>query len=158
MSESEEHRELVRNARHVVNTLYPNTDPVVDLPQRPGDELPPTIGGHRPDLYFSRAGLLVIGEAKTYRDLDARRTYDQVATFVRLVHDRPSGLFLLSVSSQGADLARSLLRVVCSEFTQLDADVAVWDELDLWLLEDDIQHWRLLGLPTRPTTSSPFLQ
>ena len=156
MSETDEHRGLVRGARDVVRILYPGTSPVVDLPRKPGDELPPTIDGHRPDLFLSRGGALVIGEAKTYRDLEARRTFGQVTTFVRRLQRHPSGLFLLSVSWSGADRARTLLRLVCADFPSLNAEVAVWDGLDLWaLLSDDARSWQLVGTPA-PGTSSAF--
>ncbi|MCY3987300.1 MAG: hypothetical protein OXF94_01690, partial [Gammaproteobacteria bacterium] len=72
MSQSEEHRLLVLELSEALTARHPGIDTVLDVQATPGDAIPPIIGGHRPDLYsrLRNGGALIVGEAKTPRDID----------------------------------------------------------------------------------------
>lgn len=145
MSESEEHRSLVFGVRDALIALYPGSEAVIDVPRFPGDRVPPRIGGYRPDLFISDEKATVIAEAKTDKDVDRRRTYEQVIAFIDYLEQSKNGLFALSVSGRRADLAKTTLRFICREIEpSRRTRLAVFDECDLWLLDRRGFTWAIL--------------
>ncbi len=137
MSQSEEHKTLVEMVAAAIEKRHPGTALSVDLQQAPGDELPPLIGGFRPDVYArnSRTGLVVIAEAKTDNDIDNRHTYAQIMSFINYLERQEKGSFILAATGVGADRAKTLLRFVCMELSVKSIMVEVFDCCDFWLLD-----------------------
>lgn len=78
---------------------------------------PPTINGHRPDLFaVSKASesSCLIGEAKTTKDLETYRTELQLRSFVRYLNEIGHGYLVLGVTWNIVPSARSLLRKIIS--------------------------------------------
>lgn len=82
MAESSTHIEFVYTCKdYIVKNVIPSGDDAfvcVDCPETT-QKPPAVVGGVRPDLYYRRSGLLVIGEAKTIGDIDnihSRKQYE----------------------------------------------------------------------------------
>lgn len=91
---------------------------------------PPTINGHRPDLYVVsklREISCLIGEAKTTRDLETYRTEIQLRSFVRHLVELGSGHIVLGVTWNNIANARSLLRKIISNESANDVSALVVD-------------------------------
>ena len=145
MSESEEHRTLVRGVRNALLLRYPNASVVVDIQTAPGDEVPPQIGGFRPDVFMTRGSTTVIGEAKTTEDIDRPHTYSQVRSFIRYLERANDGYFVLAVDGCRGDLAKTVLRFVGREIMPARTGLMVFDGCDLWSMRKDGITWEILG-------------
>ena len=149
MSESDEHRELVRTTACALQEIDPNLNIITDLSVVPGNPVPPQIGGYRPDIIARNQALpvrLVICEAKTDADVDNRHTRDQIDAFLTHLLSMPNGdgTFVLAVSGRIADTARAVLRFNCQEHVSSRLRVALFDGLDFWILgPPGAQSWHL---------------
>ena len=141
MSESEEHRTLVRTVEELLRVVYPDASILVDIQSKPGAEVPPTIAGFRPDVLVRSATQKAIAEAKTAGDLDRTHTHDQATSFITYLEDSPRGLFVLSVPGWCADRAKTVLRFLHLEIRPSRTRIAVFDQCDLWLLAPDAVTW-----------------
>lgn len=137
MSESEEHRNLVRQVACALTQLFSGISIVVDFQLVPGHPVPPVIGGHRPDLYGTvlSTKTLVVAEAKTDFDLDNRHTYSQVSTFIEYLELKGGGLFVLSVTGRRADRAKTVLRFIYRQKRVSQTNLSVFDGIDFWYLD-----------------------
>lgn len=72
---------------------------------------PPAIEGYVPDLYVDdkMLRLLVIGEAKTPRDLESGRSEAQIRAFLEYCAMQSDSLFVLAVPWHSVRFAQSLL-------------------------------------------------
>jgi len=117
MSESAIHIELVNHmAEWVVNKLLDGNDAylLIDGPFSKYSGRPPLIIGHMPDLYVYQKAkeLLVIGEAKTSKDLDSERSEKQIGAFLSHCSSYSNSIFVLAVPWYKARFADSLLRMI----------------------------------------------
>lgn len=153
MSESDEHRSLVFGVRGALRILFPGSEAVIDILHFPGDRVPPTVGGFRPDLFISNDEVTVIAEAKTDNDIDRIHTYGQIMSFIGYLEKSHSKtrLFVLAVTGRRADFARTMLRFVCQEIEPWRTQVAVFDEHDLWLLNRNDLTWTIFDAPENRT-------
>lgn len=127
---------------------HPTVRVVADLMESPGDALPPVIGGHRPDIYArcNIGCLRLIAEAKTDGDIDNGHTHSQIDAFIGHLAALAvgTGIFVLSVNGEVADIARTVLRFTCREFVSPKLQVELFDGLDFWTLgKFGAQPWRL---------------
>lgn len=146
MSESDAHRRLVRDLASRIQRLRPHYRLLADLPASPGDPLPQLIGSFRPDVFAwdPHSPARIIGEAKT-AGLDSEHTARQVSTFLQYLEGKSSGLFVMAVPGALADHGRTILRFLRSAQGPPTVSVAVFDELDLWLLDTEPGAlWRLV--------------
>ena len=86
MSESSLHTNLVRSLVDWVACRIDTGGRIAvfsDLPEIAASDKPPCIGGFYPDVYCASAdGLpLFLGEAKTARDLESRRSREQIDAY-----------------------------------------------------------------------------
>ena len=114
MSESTQHIELVGRIIPYISTNLTHLDGLVvihDLPSSLGDEKPPRVGGYVPDVYGIRtpATFTVIGEAKTFQDLETSRSRSQLGAYLSFLASEQDGLLLVSVPWVAAVRARILL-------------------------------------------------
>ncbi len=84
MGESFEHLKYVRTTLDIACELVPsNKHPYVqsDLPE--SESTPPSLnGGFRPDVYYCDEELLIIGEAKTLKDVETKHSLAQYAAYI----------------------------------------------------------------------------
>ena len=146
MSESEEHRTLVRTVADMLRVLYPSASFVVDIPSQPGAAVPLAIGGFRPDVTVRGATQNAIAEAKTDSDLDTKHTLDQLTSFIKSLDHSAGGLFVLSVSGWRADRAKTVLRLAYLQIKPLRTQLAVYDQCDLWMFRGDSLTWDLSAI------------
>ena len=137
MSQSDQHRNLVIQVVKALESRYPLTSFIADVPKKPGDAVPPVIDGFRPDVYATKesGSSIVIVEAKTDSDLDNRRTNNQVVSFVNYLERKRNGLFILSATGCGSNRAKTLLRFVCQVTHVTSTAIEVFDGCDFWLLD-----------------------
>ena len=137
MSQSEVHKNLVKGVMKALENRYPGISITADLQQNPGDEVPPTIDGFRPDVYanWKRGNLSIIAEAKTDNDIDNQHAWDQATSFINYLNHKKTSLFILAVTGQGADLAKTFLRFVSMEFKDVGTKIKIFDSHDFWLLD-----------------------
>ena len=137
MSQSKAHRTLVKGTVDVLSSRFTNISMLVDLQQKPGDEVPPKIGRFRPDVYATRKRehFIVIAEAKTDGDIDNQHTHDQVISFIKYLNQSETSLFILAVTGYGADRARTFLRFIRKELQVVSAEIEVFDGCDFWRLD-----------------------
>ena len=117
MGESAVHMSLVeRMADWVADELLSGNAAAIllDLPSSRSVSHPPLIYGHMPDLYVDDniARVLVIGEAKSARDLETERSERQISAFLEYCSLHENALLVLAVPWHRTRLARSLLRML----------------------------------------------
>jgi len=117
MSESSVHTELVRSLCNwaVIQTKSSAIEVMYsDLPEISLGDKPPSINGYFPDMYcVSRDGEpIFVGEAKTVRDLESKRSRDQIAAYLRFLALHESSALVMAVPWRAVPTARSLVRAI----------------------------------------------
>lgn len=76
--------------------------------------LPPTIGGHRPDVAWVtlEGRFRYIGEAKTRNDVINAHTNSQLRAFMRVLHEQESGELVVAVPWGLEETMQSLLDTI----------------------------------------------
>ncbi|WP_319526170.1 hypothetical protein [uncultured Desulfosarcina sp.] len=93
---------------------------------------PKPINGHVPDIYaenLTKERWIIIGEAKTARDLESKRSEKQIKEFLKYCASYPGTLFILSVPWDTTIYARSLLKIFKKELGFPDLTTLVINEL-----------------------------
>jgi len=119
---------------------------VTDFQHVPGDEVPPQINQHQPDLYaHADSGKnLILGEAKTPCDIDTDRSLGQLSAFIKHLESRGAGTLILSVPDHSAGLAKTMLRFLRNQLNVSNIRLEVYDQLDFWALDQTGGRlWRL---------------
>ena len=114
MPESEEHTRLVAILRCYIADAFCNGKAERIFTDSTGTESldrPPSIAGFIPDAYVSHnpQGRIVIGEAKSIRDLENSHTESQVIAFLRRCKLVDDSVFILAVPWPIERLARTFL-------------------------------------------------
>lgn len=142
MSQSDDHRLLVLDTAAALRNRWPSAVLLCDVQNEPGDPVPPMIGGYRPDIYATTAThpSVIVGEAKTRRDLTTRRTVDQVRAFLDYLALRKGGHFMLAARGPASDRAKSLLRFLIqlpsgATPRHQPTSLSVFDGHDLWCFD-----------------------
>ena len=117
MSESASHRKLVASLVAWAAQTYLDGDAgsiLVDSSVSREGARPPSIHGYIPDVFIGSCGKcdLLIGEAKTARDLENRHTRAQLTAFLRRCALEPKSTFVMAVPWQMERFARSLIHVL----------------------------------------------
>lgn len=131
MAESSHHRRLVSMAARTVRKALSEQGHylcfVDGFPSFEG--LPPTIDGHRPDVYATSENLIVVGEAKPPWDLETRRSEFQLCTFLNYVEREPRRHFVMAVHWASYATARSILKSIATDWTSVRGRVHILDGL-----------------------------
>ncbi len=140
MSESDVHRNIVSATVQAIQCRWPEMRMTMDIAQAPGDEIPPIINGHRPDIMGQHTGpkpCFLIAEVKTNNDIDKSHTRDQVNAFLQYLNDRSTGqgVFIFAVNGTVAHEARHFLQWVCHSYMSSHVGVMLFDSLDFWTLD-----------------------
>lgn len=136
MSESNKHRDLVILMAHELQAQYPDIVMETDLQIEPGEPVPRIINAHRPDIYAynKESNFCMIGEAKI-TNLNHKHTYIQITSFVSYLETKHQSIFILGVSGEKADEARTLLRFIHKELGLAKTNLQVFDGCDYWTLD-----------------------
>lgn len=115
MPESLVHMRLVDSLSHWVSEALFRGDKgaiMVDSPGAGPHGRPPRVLGYVPDLYAegARRFQVVVGEAKTPRDLDHPRTFEQLSAFLRYAAHYESSLIVVAVPWYVERFAKALLQ------------------------------------------------
>ena len=137
MSQSDAHRQLVLNVAEALRCRCPLIRLVTDTQSTPGEPIPPIISGYRPDVFamVSSSETSIIAEAKTDNDLENKHTNNQIAAFINYLEQKKNGLFVLSVSGNRADRAKTMLRFIVRNRQKTNTSVAVFDGCDFWFID-----------------------
>jgi hypothetical protein len=110
---------LARLLKYVQYTFEADHNAVIlhDLPSAIGCEKPPMIEGFRPDLYASNGALqtVIIGEAKTAKDLETAHSRDQYRAYARHLAICAHPTFILAVPWSLRVRAKTLMRFASEE-------------------------------------------
>jgi hypothetical protein len=89
---------------------------LADQPCCSRDGKPPRVGRFVPDVYVPKSVCrgLIIGEAKTARDLESPHTIEQLGEFLRACQDHEDSFFVLATPWYATRLAKALIRDVVS--------------------------------------------
>jgi hypothetical protein len=114
MPESIKHIKLVSALVTWISTQYFSGDKgrlLIDSPEYTALSKPKRIDGYVPDIFALKllGGGIVIGEAKTARDLDNKHTRYQIEAFMKYCAIRPGSVLVIAVPWYLTRYARSLL-------------------------------------------------
>ncbi len=117
MAESELHRNLVNMMYRWISRVWFDGDSAavfVDDGDTSTGPPPPTILGHRPDVYALLPGTtgVIVGEAKTPSDLETRRSQDQLSAYLRYCAGQRDSRLVVAVPWTHEASARVLLSVI----------------------------------------------
>jgi len=135
MGESVQHMRLVKSlAEWVVDAYFENDagHVLIDSPENSASAKPPRVYGFVPDVYAERSAPrhLVIGEAKTARDLENRHTRDQLTAFLTRCGQVPDSALVVAVPWHMTRFARALLRVLQRQADVREVMTVVLDALE----------------------------
>ncbi len=144
MSESNEHRNMVHAIVESLCKRYQNIRVISDMQEHPGDSVPHIIDNYRPDVFAHRGKAILICEAKTMKDIESKRSIQQITTFIQYLEKR-QGHFILGSYGQGADRAKTVLRFKSQELQIKKCQLEVFDGLDYWALKSKGRYsWHLI--------------
>jgi len=102
-----------------------------DLPGIIGCDKPPKLGSYRPDLYATDAPttMVIVGEAKTSRDLETTHSKEQIRSFLRHLAMYPGSQLILAVPWSSRARAQHLLAVLSKESGLNNVKMVVIDDM-----------------------------
>jgi len=117
MSESRTHVALVSEIVSYVGKRYAEHQPLMILTDAAGvatDAKPPRVNGFVPDVYAKAVGesFCIIGEAKTFRDVDREHSLSQLSAFAGHLAKFDSAVLILAVPLFSIGFARSIVRML----------------------------------------------
>lgn len=116
MGESKEHSILVNAIEVWIEKNKCNKDNIcllIDSGLTPAAKRPKSINGHVPDIFaenLKQEKWIIIGEAKTSRDLVTKRSEKQIKAFIEYCALFKKTLFILAVPWDTTRYAKSLLK------------------------------------------------
>lgn len=115
MPESSCHANLVRALSTWIVSKYLKGDSgslLVDALDSDSGKLPPKLEGYIPDAYARRVNLqgVIIGEAKPGRDLETRRSLEQIQAFLKVCARDEDSVLVLAVPWHAVRTAESICR------------------------------------------------
>ena len=114
MAESASHMRLVQSLVAWIAAEYFGGESkhiLVDAPEKSPQSKPPCIGGAVPDAAaYLPSGGIVIGEAKTSRDIENRHTEGQFCTFLRFCKFHEDSVLVVAVPWPAEALAKNRLK------------------------------------------------
>jgi hypothetical protein len=129
MSDSAQHLALVNSILVLVRRDFPTTRFIV-LSDLPGSlDKPPRINGFVPDVFAEDAPrtAVVVGEAKTVRDLQTEHSRLQIAAFLKFLAAQQNGIFVLAVPWPATATARQIVEMELRELEPQNIRVVISD-------------------------------
>ena len=136
MSESEQHRYLIKSMEIWLNENFPDCKTTIDIQEKPGDPIPQIINGHRPDLYaVLKRQQVVIGEAKTSFDIEHNHSFNQFEAFLAYLEKGKDNQLMLSVPYECLEKTQFVLEKLRDDMKLKRTRLMIFDECDAWFLE-----------------------
>lgn len=113
MPESPLHNQLVRNLREWVESNLEGVEmPFVYSDNGSPEDRPPNILGHVPDLFYENPveDMIIIGEAKTPRDIETRRSVRQLRAYLKYASKAQKSHLIVAVPWYVSRTAAAVLR------------------------------------------------
>lgn len=115
MGESAGHTILVDSIKKYVLEWYRNSSDLCiyfDSPSGHFNDKPPEIEGFIPDVYATllKEDIVIIGEAKTVRDLESRHSKRQLEAFLKHCFNKRKAILIIAVPWDLVNSAKSLIR------------------------------------------------
>ena len=115
MPESRDHLELVESIVAYVKKAWTTCEALAiltDLPALPAAARPPRIAGFIPDVYAADVPTteVIIGEAKTVRDLDTEHARLQLRAFAAFLDQQARGTLIVAVPWQARATAYNITK------------------------------------------------
>jgi hypothetical protein len=134
VGESATHIGLLTTLVEYVRTNAKNVQQLAllhDLPGMIGCDKPPKLGSYRPDLYATDAPTtsVIVGEAKTARDLETTHSKEQIRSFLRHLAMYPGSQLILAVPWSSRVRAQQLLAVLSKESGLHNVKLVVIDDM-----------------------------
>ena len=134
MGESATHIGLLMKLVEYVRTSAEDVQQLAllhDLPGIIGCDKPPKLGSYRPDLYATDAPttMVIVGEAKTSRDLETTHSKEQIRSFLRHLAMYPGSQLILAVPWSSRARAQHLLAVLSKESGLNNVKMVVIDDM-----------------------------
>lgn len=133
MAESLQHQRLVERIVNAVAGALNGYDEALCLVDgtTDSDGIPHKIGGFRPDVYATDASIVIVGEAKTARDLESPRTEHQLRAFLKYVEAHTSRHLVLAVHWTAVATAKSVLQNTAPNWGAVRKRVHILDGISL---------------------------
>lgn len=125
MGESAAHIQLVSMMAEWVSNKYLECDSgriLLDSPSSSVEMNPPIVYNFIPDLYVPELSndFLIIGEAKTSKDVENKHTEDQIKSFLRRCSEASKAYFVMAVPWHMTRLAISIIKHCKKEIKNLE--------------------------------------
>ena len=138
MAESDLHKSLVDIMYHWIQREWfdeDNGQVFVDDGDCSTGPRPPSVFGHRPDVYGLLIGStgVIVGEAKTPADLETHRSLEQLSAYLRYCAVRPGSRLIVAVPWTHEASARSLLAAIKRTNGTEHVQTIVMRQLDIML-------------------------
>ena len=135
MAVSENHIALVREMANWVAAHHFAGDAgaiLLDDPESPASSKPPALCGYVPDLYapLLDTDAIVVGEAKTARDVESHHTYEQLRAFLGACASRRGSVVVVAVPWHMARCAANMVRILKSRTGLAQVSTVVLDQLE----------------------------
>jgi hypothetical protein len=101
---------------------------LLDLPETTVGNHPPTIGNYIPDLYI-KSGRLILGEAKTARDIETKHSREQYAEYLKHLSQYQESLFIMAVPWDCVPLTKSLIRRIQNNAAAVHVQTVILEKL-----------------------------
>lgn len=134
MAESETHILLVRLLYSWIGKEFLNNDCgaiCADLPEFSTFSKPPLVfNQYRPDIFIQKQGLMIIGEAKTEKDLECSHSKKQFESYIRTCELHEGTTYVIvSVPCFVESSARNMLRQICRKIGACKTQILVISKL-----------------------------
>ena len=129
MAESLQHQRLVERVVKAVAVTLSDCNEAICLVDgtTDSDGIPRRIGGFRPDVYAADTSIVIVGEAKTAKDLESPRTEHQLRAFLKYVEAHTSRHLVLAVPWTAVTTAKSVLRHAAPNWSSVCSRVHILD-------------------------------
>jgi hypothetical protein len=136
LTESRKHTALVRIITRYIEREHAQVGAlgiVNDLSSSLDAEKPSRIDGFVPDVYAFDAPLttIIIGEAKTRRDLETDRSRKQITAYLSFLAHQETGIFILAVPWHARRRAHALVEALRGEARAASVQTFTLDDLNL---------------------------
>jgi hypothetical protein len=116
MPESQTHLNLVKKIKNYVDSNIPNGKNFLILSDTPEslNNLPPIINNEfRPDVFAEdNNGRIIIGEAKTTKDLETLHTKSQIKCFIQHLMEKEGSVFILATPLYSINTAKNMIGII----------------------------------------------
>lgn len=103
---------------------------LIDHPESSPHNKPPQIGNYIPDLFVYRTVHygIILGEAKTFYDIENKHTEDQIKTFLKYLVQIENGIFVFTIPWQMSRFAKNYLKYLQKQTGAMTVNIVILTE------------------------------